>query len=60
MISINWAKPVAKELLVIRSSRPFAAKPAANRVENIQSVINSKLINGVLIMHKWTETVVFS
>ncbi len=51
---------MVKELLVVRMSRPFAAKPAANRVKTIQSVINSKLINGVLIMHKWTETVVFS
>ncbi len=27
-----WAKPVGKGLLVIRLSRPFAAKPAANWV----------------------------
>ncbi len=31
-MSIEWAKPVATELLVIRMSRPFAAKPAANWV----------------------------
>ncbi len=29
MVSIEWAKPVATELLVIRMSQPFAAKPAA-------------------------------
>ncbi len=28
MMSIEWAKPVATELLVIGMSRPFAAKPA--------------------------------
>ncbi len=49
MININWAKPV--ELLVVIISRLFAAKPAANKVKNIQSVINSKLIHDVLIMH---------
>ncbi len=32
MMSIEWAKPVVTELLIIRISRPFAAKPAANRV----------------------------
>ncbi len=32
MISFERAKPVTTELLVIRMSRPFAAKPAANRV----------------------------
>ncbi len=32
MMSIEWAKPVATELLVIRMSRPFAAKSAANWV----------------------------
>ncbi len=32
MMSFEWAKPVATELLVIRMSRPFATKPAANRV----------------------------
>ncbi len=32
MMSIEWAKPVVTELLVLRMSRPFAAKPAANRV----------------------------
>ncbi len=32
MMSIKWAKPVATGLLVIRLSRPFAAKPAANWV----------------------------
>ncbi len=33
LISLNkLAKPVAMELLVIRMSRPFAAKPAANRM----------------------------
>ncbi len=32
MMSFEWAKPVATELLVIRMSRPFAAKPAANWV----------------------------
>ncbi len=31
MMSFEWAKPVATEQLVIRLSRPFAAKPAANR-----------------------------
>ncbi len=30
MMSITWAKPVATGLLVIRLSRPFAAKLAAN------------------------------
>ncbi len=29
MMSIGWAKPVATELLIIRMSRPFAAKPGA-------------------------------
>ncbi len=29
MMSIEWAKPTATELLVIKMSRPFAAKPAA-------------------------------
>ncbi len=32
MMSFEWAKPVATELLVIRMSKPFAAKPAANWV----------------------------
>ncbi len=32
MMSIEWAKPEATELLVIRMSRPFVAKPAANWV----------------------------
>ncbi len=32
MMNINFAKPVASGLLVIRLSRPFAAKSAANRV----------------------------
>ncbi len=32
MMSIEWAKPVATELLVIRMSRPFAAQSAANWV----------------------------
>ncbi len=31
MASSEWAKPVATELLVIRTSRPFRVKPAANR-----------------------------
>ncbi len=32
MMSIEWVKPVAVELLVMRMNKPFAAKPAANRV----------------------------
>ncbi len=32
MMSFEWAKNVATELLVIRMSRPFAAKPAVNRI----------------------------
>ncbi len=32
MMSIEWAKLVATELLVIRMSRPFAAKPGVNWV----------------------------
>ncbi len=30
MMSIKWAKHVSTELLVIKMSRPFEAKPAAN------------------------------
>ncbi len=32
MMRIEWAKPVATELLFIGMSRPFAAKSAANGV----------------------------
>ncbi len=35
MMSIEWAKHVATELLVIRMSRPLAAKPAANWVMEV-------------------------
>ncbi len=32
-MNFEWAKPVATELLVIRMSRPFAAKPVLGHDE---------------------------
>ncbi len=42
MRSLEWAKPVTMELLVIRMSRPFAAKPAATKVMMYTILLNIK------------------
>ncbi len=43
MMSIEWAKLVATELLVIRMSRPFVAESTANWVMN--SVFTWRLLS---------------